>query len=1042
VQKLPKRLTELVTAYPYGAGENDDLLPRPRFSTRRYPALYVLVETTVPKTAPLDTKSHPIHLLTDALNAPSAGEPNLTWDAIKSESVTVAELESSTQQQQQQIVLSRIFADETIRLLSLLPNPPQSTNGSSSALAVLTPSLPPVHRSPSSKTYTYTSGDATPLASSSPASRVLRTPPPPPSAFLSNSSIYTNTTDWAQFSTSGFGESPATLASTLLDKDIEVTEPQMQRRRSSRKRKDKDQSRARSRSRSRRPSVEVTGNAASRQQKEDAMVAVERTSKAVRLERVELDEAFVDFWSDAVLDPISSAFPAVVVCKLKGSATSMGLASPTSPIAAGKSLLSSTAPVAEASGQDAANSNNDKDAPVDWLIVEQKLVHPLSPAPPAQPATRSSPIPSPAPSPTFEEPASKRPRMRTGFGGGSSSSPSSPTVSGTARKRFSFFGGGSSSSNNNGGGTSFVDKAKSVAGRRSSAPSASASKMGRAMSSSAALGGSGGVKIGEMGEVIREEGPATATKATKGATAAAAAGLVGLGVGAVAAASSNVVTSTQDKDKEVEKAAAQPLPESPVSEPLAALDEAEEDKEKENEKEEVKGEEATEVPAKVEEGEEGQVPSSLLASSSSPVISQPPQSSDALPATEETLDAAVPPIVSAEATLSTDTLVPTNPQHQEPVETPADSLASPALDSEGAEVEETVVGDTTDIGSAAQHADESTPPAISSEDAGSALVVVEKDVEESVDAASSAPAEGAEEEEKLPPAPESVVHAGETPGPQLALETSEGETAAADIVEIPQGQAESNLKAEQGAEAAMDLPEVPVVDVDVPVPQPDHQETSIDEAEVAPDMNAEELVVPETEVEAEEPKVEEPVVEEPTADEPIVEELAIEEPIIEEPVVEEPIVEQPTPEEPSAEEPIVEESLAEEPSVEESVPASEEPIAEESIADEPTVEEEPAAVEPAIEEPSTEPPIVEEPATEAPVPEEPSAAEPPVVEETPAEEASISKEPAVEDVSVQELDNVEVPTFEKHEDETAETSAPSAVEEAEIAVEDTTEPSA
>jgi hypothetical protein len=34
------------------------------------------------------------------------------------------------------------------------------------------------------------------------------------------------------------------------------------------------------------------------------------------VKHIQLDEAFVDFWSDAVLDPISASWPTFVVCKL------------------------------------------------------------------------------------------------------------------------------------------------------------------------------------------------------------------------------------------------------------------------------------------------------------------------------------------------------------------------------------------------------------------------------------------------------------------------------------------------------------------------------------------------------------------------------------------------------------------------------------------------------------------------------------------------------------------------------------------------------
>ena len=57
-EKMPLRLAELTKGYPYkgksGASDTaeDDLLPRPRFSTRQYDALFVRVETEL-----LDSKT-------------------------------------------------------------------------------------------------------------------------------------------------------------------------------------------------------------------------------------------------------------------------------------------------------------------------------------------------------------------------------------------------------------------------------------------------------------------------------------------------------------------------------------------------------------------------------------------------------------------------------------------------------------------------------------------------------------------------------------------------------------------------------------------------------------------------------------------------------------------------------------------------------------------------------------------------------------------------------------------------------------------------
>ncbi|KZT00397.1 uncharacterized protein LAESUDRAFT_625829, partial [Laetiporus sulphureus 93-53] len=79
---------------------------------------------------------------------------------------------------------------------------------------------------------------------------------------------------------------------------------------------------------------------------------------------IQLDEAFVDFWSDALLDPIASDWPIFVVCQLK----------PLKDV--------------EAGGR-----------PISWLVLEQVFTRPASspklPSPVAAASNRtSSPKPS------------------------------------------------------------------------------------------------------------------------------------------------------------------------------------------------------------------------------------------------------------------------------------------------------------------------------------------------------------------------------------------------------------------------------------------------------------------------------------------------------------------------------------------------------------------------------------------------------------------------------------------------------------------------
>ncbi|EIM84318.1 uncharacterized protein STEHIDRAFT_32774, partial [Stereum hirsutum FP-91666 SS1] len=80
-------------------------------------------------------------------------------------------------------------------------------------------------------------------------------------------------------------------------------------------------------------------------------------SKVALVERIKLDEAFVDFWSDALLDPIASDWPKFVLCQLK-------------PIPALQ-----------------------EPKPVTWLVIEQAFVRPpppRSPTPTGGPAHERS----------------------------------------------------------------------------------------------------------------------------------------------------------------------------------------------------------------------------------------------------------------------------------------------------------------------------------------------------------------------------------------------------------------------------------------------------------------------------------------------------------------------------------------------------------------------------------------------------------------------------------------------------------------------------
>ncbi|OAX38409.1 hypothetical protein K503DRAFT_800479 [Rhizopogon vinicolor AM-OR11-026] len=348
--RLPTRLQELVQHYPYSKGSpavEDDLLPRPRFSTRTCDVLFVRIETLLSESAP-QPKSSPVHLLLDAFNTSSEGDISEhvgLWNALKT-AATESASKSSVPAAQEGPQFGRVFVDETIQLIA-------SMSPDSIVMSPVLEIASPVPRrsSPFSKILERSkdkagngNGDSTPI---SPITQPI-------------------VSDWAQFSTSGFGETGATtpLAATLLDTDMETTEPLTPK---------KKWGRSRSRQRSA-DSPRDTGT------KEPAIISTKLRS----VHMTQVDEAFIDFWSDAVTDPITQNWPSFVICGLK-------------PL-----------PAAEA---------------VNWLIVEQTYVRQQR----AQPRTTS---------PERRGRTSPRPSFRSDISG---------TFAAT-RKRLSLFGGGSRTS--------------------------------------------------------------------------------------------------------------------------------------------------------------------------------------------------------------------------------------------------------------------------------------------------------------------------------------------------------------------------------------------------------------------------------------------------------------------------------------------------------------------------------------------------------------------------------------------------------------------
>ncbi|KAK0445027.1 uncharacterized protein EV420DRAFT_981829 [Desarmillaria tabescens] len=365
--KIPKRLTELVKQYPYGKPSTEEgLLPRPWFSTRQHDALYVHIDTELP-TSGLQNSYHPLRLISDAFKAQpgSTGHVEL-WNRIKQ--VATEGHDSSPGGYS---ATSHVFADETIRFLSMLPM--ERTTSESPTINLIQPTT---KQSISLNEVKATNGVSNGKLSFDTPSVSASTSTPAPASHIGM--------DWAQFSTSGFLESlplGTALASTLMDSDLEVTVPP-------------EPKKSKSPTRRNVPELNIDINKAA------PVEETSSTSKVTSVSSVQLDEAFIDFWNDALVDPISSDWPSFVICKLKGSLSDI-----------------------EIEGKR-----------VEWLVLEQTFSKP--PPPPLPPASDSHA------SPSVESPG-KRPRA-------SSPKPSFKSdISGTfssTKKRFSFWTSGDNKS--------------------------------------------------------------------------------------------------------------------------------------------------------------------------------------------------------------------------------------------------------------------------------------------------------------------------------------------------------------------------------------------------------------------------------------------------------------------------------------------------------------------------------------------------------------------------------------------------------------------
>ena len=300
---MPIRLLELIHKYPYNQGLSSpttdlSLLPPPPFTTQLYDALFVRIEIELPygKRKP-SSKLHPLSLLADAFSTKVEGEFADLWLKI-----TTASKNGDSS------FLPNIFTDDTISYLSFIPNEPSGHEMKSPTFDLASSSVSP-HK------LSCSVDDADKLTPFLPEHPKLATElsPMSPLSPLSNGIG----SDWAQFSASGFLEvnpNIIPLASTLLDTDIEKTTPPEAVTPLSRK----SSKRSKAASPSPRKSFELHRPTSPEAKLED-IEEPKNIIKASQPRIIQLDEAFIDFWSDSLLDPINANWPTFIICKFKSS---------------------------------------------------------------------------------------------------------------------------------------------------------------------------------------------------------------------------------------------------------------------------------------------------------------------------------------------------------------------------------------------------------------------------------------------------------------------------------------------------------------------------------------------------------------------------------------------------------------------------------------------------------------------------------------------------------------------------------------------------
>ncbi|KAJ3903378.1 hypothetical protein F5879DRAFT_157590 [Lentinula edodes] len=405
--RMPKRLVELVKHYPYAgitqSSTEHDLLPRPRFSTRRYDALFVHIDTESPLSGPKALR-HSLQMVADALNAitPSTDTPPYSiWREVQQTAAAGDEELLYSPSVGRFPAVGRVLSDETLGILSLLADDEIQRESSINFVSRTNSPKEDTDRNGPGQRSTSTSIHARQLSVSSSDTAMPQRP--------SFNNLGLNL-DWNSFSSSGFSQSSpllTPLAETLLEsKDSEVTSPSVTPSRKGSKKSVKTPPHQSRRSLDVLPPITIPTTPGTWSQLQNDLtttsgITAKTSSRVTKVELIPLDEGFIDFWNDSLLDPITDveAWPKFVVCRLK---TSIGTQA----------------------------------KKVEWIVVEQQYIKPAPKILSVARSPTSHSTDTSAHETTVESTSSpKSPAMRA-----SSPRPSLSSVNASV-KRFSFWGG-------------------------------------------------------------------------------------------------------------------------------------------------------------------------------------------------------------------------------------------------------------------------------------------------------------------------------------------------------------------------------------------------------------------------------------------------------------------------------------------------------------------------------------------------------------------------------------------------------------------------